>query len=396
MPARGRPHAWIPLAAILVAGCQFDGMTAPPIVPRTVVHAVLNPQATEQLILVQQTRQERAGTLSRFDASDPVAGAGGLPIRGARVVIHGPGSDSVVAVEDAAGREDGKGAGVYRVRSRTRVDAGEAGPGVLRLLPGAEYRIVVETLLGTVRGSTRVPAFGHPTKRRQRFNLDRDTLRLDQRPVAGGLLLRHAVPGVSQRDLLTASMNTSLLAPSAGVTPSWAFAFRRREITPGSTQTFVVTAVDSNYYRYFAADADPFGDDTRGNSLVGGVGLFGSVVTLVDVDLDLVADRNHPIEGDWSAGAAGPTLPTTLQLYDSPNFPLVTAAATGTAFSGSARFPDGSEWIADAIVGGGSVTITLRHPRSTVIRIFSGTLAGGVLALTAADGSQAKYHRFQG
>jgi hypothetical protein len=79
--------------------------------------------------------------------------------------------------------------------------------------------------------------------------------------------------------------------------------------------------VDSNYFRYYVGGFDPFGDDTRGNTLTGGVGLFGSVAPLVSKILDLTADADTPIEGSWAADRASPTLPTAMVLYSSPYFP---------------------------------------------------------------------------
>jgi len=93
-------------------------------------------------------------------------------------------------------------------------------------------------------------------------------------------------------------------------------------VYPGLAQRFTVIAVDSNYFRYYVAGFDPFGDDTRGNTLTGdGVGLFGSVAPLMSKVLDLTANADTPIEGSWGTDRTSPTLPTTLTLYSSPFFP---------------------------------------------------------------------------
>ncbi len=78
---------------------------------------------------------------------------------------------------------------------------------------------------------------------------------------------------------------------------------------PGVPQSFAVIAVDSNYFHYYVAGFDPFGDDTRGNTLTGGVGLFGAVATIMSKTLDLTANVDTPIEGSWTGDRNSSTLP---------------------------------------------------------------------------------------
>ena len=202
------------------------------------------------------------------------------PITDARVVIYGPRGDSVVAASDGAT------AGVYTVSSATITDGspGTMPPFVLRLRPGERYRLRVETSLGVVTGETTIPVSAGTDAARRTFNVDRDTLRLAGTARAGGYLLRHETSS-GGRERYVATFREPLVFPLAQASTNaddkaWAFEWAREAIRPGHAQNFIVIAVDSNYFRYYVAGFDPFGDDTRGNTLQGGVGLFGSATTL--------------------------------------------------------------------------------------------------------------------
>jgi hypothetical protein len=304
------------LGVVLAAGCEVAGTTAPDVDRRVVVHAVLNPGVAQQTIIVEQTLRS---------VTPPVQGTRPYePIANARVVIYGPRQDSAVAVRPA-----GADAGVYRVQSITVTDgsAGTAAPNVLRLRPGERYRLRVETTLGVAHGETTIPVGGALDAARRTFNLDRDTLRLNLAAVrnAAGFFLRHETSS-AVHEHYAASVDAALVVPQViaqgepGAKP-WPFSFAHESIYPGITQRFTVVAVDSNYFRYYVAGFDPFGDDTRGNTLTGGVGLFGAVAPLMSKTLDLTADADTPIEGAWSADFVPTTLPSTLSLYASPYFP---------------------------------------------------------------------------
>ena len=322
----------MPLVAALTAsivGCEIKGTTAPVLEPRVVVHAVLNPTSGVQIITVERTLRSIVRTSS--DAPPQYD-----PINDAIVIIYGPRGDSVVA-RRATGT--GVSDGVYRVSSITITDgsASDAQPNVLRLRPGERYRLRVETAIGVAIGETTIPVAGPLDGSRVTFNLDRDTLRVDTTSVrkAAGYYLRHEWRrGVDERYVTT--LNDALLRPLASVGDSaWSFSFAGETIYPGLAQRFTLVAVDSNYFRYYVAGFDPFGDDTRGNTLTGGVGLFGSVAPIVSKILDLTANADTPIEGSWAADRASPTLPTAMMLYSSPYFPRgtpsrpVTLSGTG-------------------------------------------------------------------
>jgi hypothetical protein len=299
-------------ASIVVAGCEMAGTAAPEIEPRIVVHAVLNPTSAVQTIIVEKTLRSVAPTPGGAPPYEPIGNA--------RVVIHGPRQDSVIAT-----RATGTGVtnGVYRVSSITVTDgsAGNAGPNVLRIRPGERYELRVETTLGVASGETIVPVGGPVDGARRTFNLDRDTLRLSTANVrnAAGYYLRHETT-TSLHERYVTTLEDALVLPLSAE-PEWSFSFAHEAVFPGLAQRFSVVAVDSNYFRYYVAGFDPFGDDTRGNTLTGGVGLFGAVAPLMSKTMDLTANIDTPIEGAWAAVGTPATLPTTMTLYSSPYFP---------------------------------------------------------------------------
>ena len=306
--------ALVVVLAASIAGCEIKGTTAPALEPRVVVHAVLNPTSGVQIVSVERTLRSVVRTSSETPPYDPV--------NDALVVIYGPRGDSVVA-RRATGT--GVSPGIYRVSSITVMDGSgdDAQPNVLRIRPGERYRLRVETSIGVAVGETTIPVAGPMDGSRIAFNLDHDTLRVDTTNVrnAAGFYLRHEWRrGVDER-YVTSLDGALLRPPSTPADSDWTFSFAGGTIYPGLAQRFTLVAVDSNYFRYYVAGFDPFGDDTRGNTLTGGVGLFGSVAPLISKILDLTADIDTPIEGAWATDSPSPTMPTALVLYSSPSFP---------------------------------------------------------------------------
>lgn len=162
----------------------------------------------------------------------------------------------------------------------------------------------------------------------------------------------------------------------------WGFEFAQGYIFPGMAQRFVVIAVDSNYFRYNVAGFDPFGDDTPGNSLTGGVGLFGAAVTVMFKTLDLTADIDTPMEGTWTADRNSPTLPLAMTLYSSPYFPPglrgVDQLLAGSALTAAGR---GLETFCSR--NGTAVSVQFTDPAVPDQAISAtGLLTAGVLELT--------------
>src|SRR5215213_4477600 len=99
-----------PLAAValLLAACEFDATSAPRGRERPVVHAVLNPGASEVVILVERSLTGSA-TVNEdvlFDPRDPIVTGNGIPLTGATVEVSGAGR-TAHAVEDVTLSGDG-------------------------------------------------------------------------------------------------------------------------------------------------------------------------------------------------------------------------------------------------------------------------------------------------
>ena len=73
------------LVGVLLSGCELDAVNVAPPAPQVVVHAVLNADADEQVILVESslTGRVRIDSTVRFDPLDPIRSAGGEPLSGA-------------------------------------------------------------------------------------------------------------------------------------------------------------------------------------------------------------------------------------------------------------------------------------------------------------------------
>jgi hypothetical protein len=143
-----------------------------------------------------------------------------------------------------------------------------------------------------------------------------------------------------------------------------------------------VVAVDSNYFNYYVAGFDPFGDDTRGNSLTGGVGLFGAVAPVMSKTLDLIADLDTPVEGSWTADRNSGAMPLTMSLYSSPFFPGV--GFNGEAFvSGTGRTFAGRPVQAFARMNGTGISVDFFDPTLTEhLAGTTGQVSSDALVLT--------------
>ena len=370
-----------------VAGCEIKGTAAPQLEPRVVVHAVLNPTSGVQIITVERTLR----SVVRLSSETPPPYD---PIDDALVVIYGSRGDSVVA-RPATGT--GVSAGVYRVSSITITDgsAGDAQPNVLRLRPGERYRLRVETTIGVATGETTIPVGGREDGSRVTFNLDRDTLRVDTTTVrnAAGYYLRHESTRGAHERYVTTLDDALLRPPSSAADSDWSFSFASERIYPGLAQRFTLVAVDSNYFRYYVAGFDPFGDDTRGNTLTGGVGLFGSVAPLVSKILDLTANPDTPIEGSWATDRTSATLPTAIVLYSSPYFPRE-GQGQRYSVSGTGQVSGKTVEAYGTNEGTGAALLFFPIDQSSPATAATGSISGADLVLTdTRTGERMTYQR---
>lgn len=376
-------------ALVLTAGaCELEQVTVGSGERRAVVHAVLNADALQQVVLVEELLTGRVSidTVRSFSPGDPIATAGGIPIAGAQVVVARVGGDSVVATEDRIGS---RGTGVYRLASST-----QPGPfaGVLSLVPGGRYRIAVRTTDGrVVTGETVIP--GRPaglapgagsTAGSFPFNRTRDTVRLRWSPSAGArtyaIRLESPIgPWSFVNDSLRFDLAGDLRNVFAEGIPSAFF--------PGFSQRLTVAAVDTNFYDYYRSGNDPFSGTGLINRLRGGIGLFGALMPLESRVLEVRADPRVPVEPAEGTfvGTSGtvPPLSGTLRIWlegTTGEFRRLTGNISATGISGTTQTTSPHL----GVVRDGRVSLAILRSASVLDTgwVLAGTLRGDTLDAT--------------
>jgi len=361
--------------AIALASCELGTITVPKTTPSIVVHAVLNANATSQVILVERTL---TGAIpvhdTSFNAADPIVSDGGIPVTGAQVEIIDSAGTARPAVEDLSVSTNGTGAGVYRVVL----------PGGLRL--GARYQLHIVTPQGEqVTAFTRVPfpEFASTGALSRTFNRDHDSLVVQWKRAAAARAYALRIespfgPFFLFTDSLSFHMNGDLRNLFASDLP--------RVFVPGFRQDVLIAAVDSNFFDYYRTNNDPFTGSGIISRLNGALGMFGSMVTLNSGTLSVVADQTEPIEGRYrvtSATGDATSFVSTITLYvESP--PAKGATDAMTALSG--RYTSvGPNPRTDGIIGrmkGNTVSFALlaNQLAGDTVDVFTGTLDGTTLS----------------
>ncbi len=283
------------LAACASLSCTFGEKVIAPGAPQVAVHAVLDPGAPLQEILVEQvlTGVVQVNRKLRFDALDPINTGDGVPITGATVTITGPDGTLTALEHKYTNKPVGYGAGRYEMFT-----GGGLTQGTIR--PGASYALSVRTLDGiVVTGSTVVPNVVPitPGTRIDPFDRDRDTLRLAWKPVAGARTYGLRVESPFGPFLIFS--DTTHLQFPGDFRNLFASDFQHLFI-PGFRQTSTVFAVDTNYFDYYRSHNDPFTGSGIINRLRGGIGLFGAVVLIDSHTVDVTQQPREPeFEGEY-------------------------------------------------------------------------------------------------
>jgi hypothetical protein len=369
------------LATLVVAACQFDEKTVAVQPSQVVVHAVLDPGAGVQQVLVERTLTGAIDVRDgeRFDPEDPINSGGGLPIGDCVVTVTGP--DGVFVADESLvpGRPFDYHTGRYLLRQPTQAPGSVSVP--LRL--GARYALRVVTPEGSVvTGTTVIPiAFGSPDPLLDSFNRDRDSLRLVWPDVAGARSFLVRAESPFGPFLLFTDSNTVTLH---GDLRNYFASSLERVFIPGFRQRVTVAAVDTNYFDYYRTRNDPFTGAGIINRLEGGIGVFGAAVTVAGRTLDVVQDSREPaLEGIWDVAPSAnvaPGLVEIVRIYvETPGEPA--------ALSGSfARR-------ASALVGGmvgsrtnGRIVLKFLANQTAIdtIAVFSGEQRGASLVGTFA------------
>lgn len=361
-----RSFAALMAACVALSGCEIAAVTVAPPRATVVVHAVLNPDASEQVILVESalTGRVEINDTTRFDPLDPIRSAGGEPVSDASVRLYADEDSTGVAATET--RRLGRGTGRYVV-SRA----------ALPIRTGQRYRLRIRTPSGdSVSGETRVPLEGTgwspgavESSRLSRFT---DTLRLtwSPSPDARTYAIRVETPNGPWflfSDSTRFSLSGSLRNFFADGLPSVWY--------PGFVQPLSVVAVDRNFYDYNRSGNDPFGGTGLISSVRGGLGLFGSIVPVLRRDVD-VRDRDvAPIDARWSAinfGSGGAAMDLWLE----------TSGPTISTLSGRV-LTEVNRYVIGTLQGQDVRLVTLAGiSRRDTVSLFVGRLSGDTLTGT--------------
>lgn len=372
------------LAIAVIAGCELSKVSVAPTAPSVVVHAVLNPSASEQVVYLEQTLTgSRAVGSGVFDPKNPIASAGGVPISGALVEIIDSTGKATTGVEGIVPGSTVSGAGVYHVPI--------LGP-TLRL--GARYQLHVRTPDGRdVTAFTRIPlpeitSTGGLTRT---VNRDHDTINVswDAALATRAYAMRVESP-FGPFFLFTDSLHVRLTGDLRNI-----FAGSLQHVlVPGFHQDVLIGAADSNFFDYYRTNNDPFTGSGIISRVNGGLGLFGSFVTLTNGTLTVVADQTEPIEGRFRLSTIGATTApaASINLYiESP------AARSDLPAALSGRYaPQPFNGTADGIIGtirGSTVTFALlaNQLAADTVDVFQGSLEGTTLVGVYRRTGQAVY-----
>ena len=367
-----RLAAWL-LATAALTACELGTVTIPKTTPTIVVHSVLNPLAGEQIVLVERTLTGSVNIPdTNFDLAEPILSAGGVPVSNATVEITDPNGVVYVGVEDRVVSQTGKGAGVYRVPLRG-----------LSIVFGGRYTLRIRSQTGEeVTAATRVPSgLGRASNGLTRIlNRDHDAVFAQWAP--NERARSYAVRIESPFGPFFLFTDSTAIRISGDLRNLFAGELQHVFI-PGFRQEMFIGAVDSNFYDYYRTNNDPFTGAGIISRVNGGLGLFGSIVSLNTGTITVTADQNEPIEGRFRLvpATSNPSFPTQLTLYvESPAAkPELPAALSGQYNVGN------SATQVYGFVGrilGSDVTLALGGPNQLAgdtIEVWEGQLKGDTL-----------------
>ena len=297
----------LPVALVALLGaCELEKVGIPRTESRVSMHSVLSASAPTQVVLLERTRNGSVSIIAPpFDLGDPIVTDEGIADTGATVSLTTPAGQTLVAREDRVVRGDGKGGGIYRFAI--------PGPSLVR---GGTYRLTVLTANGeTLTAETSVPdgdpAYA-PTQRI--FDRVQDTVILDwpATPGARSYFVRIETP-FGPMSFFTDSTRVRL----TGALRNLNLQALPRVFFPGFPQAVTVSAVDSNFYDWYRTNNDPFSGRGLISRVIGGFGVFGSLVRLRFEDFEVTAPQVEPEAGTFRIVPEQftSTLVPTLELY---------------------------------------------------------------------------------
>jgi hypothetical protein len=264
-------------------------------------------------VLLERTRNGSVRPQApSFDLEDPIGSDSGIAESDAIVTLTTPSGAILFAQEDKT-QFFLTGHGVYRF--------GLPGSALER---NGTYRLSVRTQAGEVlRAETVVPGGVSPELADVRtFDRSGDALVIEwpETPGARAYYVRVETP-FGPRAFFTDGTRVRLSGDLRNIDLD----ALPRVFIPGFGQVVTVSAVDSNYYDWFRTHNDALSGRGVINRVTGGLGVFGSIVRLRVVDLNVIAPQTEPIAGRFRF--VGTEVETSATLYPSLELYVESAAA---------------------------------------------------------------------
>ena len=286
---------------LLVGGCKRELINIPAGPQELVIHGVLNPADTMQIVLIERTLSGAVGTpmLLPFDSREPITSDWGVAEGEVTTSITAP--DGTVYPGTEVNRCfqvppqlcDSKGAGVYKFFLRGS-----------NLVPGAKYSFHAITKQGEeIAAETTIPATPLATTTTNiTFNRTTDTLAIawPSSPRAPAYQVRVENPfgaWSSFTDSTRVALTGALRNPDEARLP--------HVFLPGFRQLLTVTAIDANMYDYYRTSNNSFVGYGAVSRVRGAYGVFGSAVIVQRRDVAVTANQVAPIEGAFAGIDAG-------------------------------------------------------------------------------------------